>query len=191
VGHLRRRVGEDLGVGVGGGTGLVAGVGEQVGGAPQRDQPGALLVLGGPVDHLVEQRCRLLERAALGCDVAVVEAVVGHAELGEELEGRVHLLARRLHRVGGGRERRMPGAVERPRAEDVEAVPGERVPVADREAEVVLHAPAGHHAVGVVPVEGQRLVAVGAQVGDPLGDVGEELGHGFPPGAQVTVTLPS
>ena len=181
VGDLGGRVGEHLGVGVG-----------------RRARPGSAgWRTGWPCPTAAARRCApgarrprstissssaadSLNDAALGRDVAVVEAVEGHAELGEELERRGHLLAGRLQRVGRRRERRVPRAVERPGAEDVEAVPVERVPVADGEPQVVLHPPAGHDAVGVVPVERQRVVAVGTLVRDPLGDLGEELGHRVP-----------
>ena len=182
VGDLGRGEGEHLGIRVGRRPGLVARVGEQVGRTPQQLHPGALLVLGGPVGHLVEQGRGLLERRTLGGDVAVVEAVEGHAELGEELEGGVHLLVGRRQRIGRRGERRVPRAVERAGAEDVETVPVEGVPVADGEAQVILHPPPGDHAIGVVPVERQWVVAVGTLVADRLGDLGEELSHVIPPG---------
>ena len=50
-----------------------------------------------------------------------------------------------------------------PVAEDVRPRPHEAVPVADGHPQVVLHAPSGHHPVGVVPPEGQRVVAVRAR----------------------------
>ena len=175
VGHLAGSEGEHLGVGIGRRARLIARVGEQVGGAPQQLHTGSLLMLGGDVDHLVEIDRRLFEAGALGCDVAVVEAVERHAELGEELEGGVHLLLRRDHRVGAGSERRVPRSIHRAGTEDVEAVPGERVPVAHGEAEVILHSPAGNDPVGVVPAKGQWVVAVGTLVSNAVGDVGEEL----------------
>ncbi len=126
------------------------------------------------VDHLVEQRGRLLERRALGRDVAVVEAVEGHAELREELERGVHLLAGGGDRVGARRERRVPRTIERAGPEDVEPVPREAVPVTDREPQVVLHPTARDDTVGVVPAKRQRVVAVGPLEGDRCVDVGEE-----------------
>ena len=104
-----------------------------------------------------------------------MEAVEGHAELGEELERGVHLLLGGGHRVGVGAKVGMPWAIERAGTEDVEPVPRERVPVADGEAEVVLHPSPRNDPIGVVPAECQRVVAVGTLEGDPVGDVGEEL----------------
>ena len=48
------------------------------------------------------------------------------------------------------------------------------MPVAHGHPQVVLHPPAGHHPVGVVPAERQRVVAVGPLVADPA-DPCEEL----------------
>jgi hypothetical protein len=48
---------EDLGVGVGCRAGLIARVGEQVGRAPQQLHTGAVLMLGGDIDHFVELCC--------------------------------------------------------------------------------------------------------------------------------------
>ena len=166
MGDLARRVGEQLGIRVRRRPGLVARVREQVRRAPQQLHTGAFLVLGGGVDHLVEQGHGLLERRALGRDVAVVEAVERHAELREELERGVHLLARRGDRVGARGERRMPRSIERAGPEDVEPVPREAVPVADREPQVILHPAARHDAVGVVPPKRQRVVAVRPLEGD-------------------------
>ena len=55
-----------------------------------------------------------------------------------------------------------PRPLEGLAAERVAARPGEAVPVGDRDAQLVLHALAEHHAVGLVEAEGQRVVAVGA-----------------------------
>ena len=101
VGHLGCRVGEHLGIRVGRRAGLVARVGEQVGRTPQQPHsstlPGAR---AASVDHLIELGRRFGELLALGGDVAIVEAVERHAQLGEELERGVHLLPRRGHRIG-------------------------------------------------------------------------------------------
>ena len=61
---LRRGVGEDLRVGVGGGAGLVARVGEQVGRPPQQPDAGPLLVAGGVVDQRIEVGAELREACA-------------------------------------------------------------------------------------------------------------------------------
>ncbi len=173
VGDLRRGEREQLRIGVRRRAGLEAGVGEQVRRAPQQLHAGALLVLAGEVDHLVEVAARLGERRALGGDVAVVEAVERHAELRHELERGVHLRAGGDHRIDRRVQRRQPRPVERAGAEDVEAVPVERVPVAHGEAQVFGHRAAGHHAVGVVPAERQGIVRLAAFERDGV-DVGEE-----------------
>jgi hypothetical protein len=71
-----------------------------------------------------------------GRHVAVVEAEERHAQLAEQLERRRGLLLRQLDGV----RRRGARAAERAGAEDVEAVPHERVPVADGHAQVSFHA---------------------------------------------------
>ncbi len=128
---------------------------------------------GGFVDHGVEVAARLGEGGSFGSDVAVVEAPEGRAEFREELEGGVHLAACGIHRVGLDAE---PGSVHGAGAEDVEAVPVERVPVADSESKVLGHGATGDRALRVIPTEGERVVAFGALVGDGGLDVGEE-GH--------------
>ena len=169
--HLQRRQRVDLGVRVGGRAAHVAPVAEQVGGAPQQADAGGLLLLAEQVDDAAEVVDALARRGALGRDVAVVEAVERRAHLGEELERHVELGGRGLHRVGDG----VPGALERAVVtERVEPVPAERVPVADGEAQVILHALAQHQAILVVPLE---AVGIGAAEADG-GDVGEVVGHG-------------
>ena len=128
---------EHLGVGVRGRAGLVARMGEQVGGAPQEPDAGPLLVPGGVVGERIEVRTELRVRRALWRHVAVMEAVVGDADLGEELEGDRHLRSRRRHLVAAAVE---PGTVHGPDPEHVHAGPGERVPETDTRPEVVLHA---------------------------------------------------
>ena len=92
------------------------------------------------------------ERRAFRRDVAVVEGEERHAEQAEHLEGDVGLHPRQPS-IGSsvcihGRMKVSP-----PNG----SVPGqrERVPVADGEAQVVLHALAEHLLVGVVPAKGE------------------------------------
>ena len=85
--HLGRGEGEDVEVGAGGRAVHVAGVGEEVGGAPEQLDAGPVLLVLEDLDDLVEVGVALLERRALGGDVAVVEGVERGAELLDELEG--------------------------------------------------------------------------------------------------------
>ena len=160
VADLGRGVGEDLGVGVGRCATLVARVGEQVGGAPQEPQSGALLVPQRVVGERVQVGAELAEGGAFGSHIHVMEAVVGHAQLVEELEGNGHLQARGVHRVHRWVE---PRAVQGPDAEHVATIPGERVPQAHADAQLVLHALAQDQAIGVVHLEGQRVVRAEAR----------------------------
>ena len=171
---LRRGVGEDLGIRVGGRAGLVARVGEQVRGAPQQADAGPLLVAQGIVDEGVEVVPELGEAVALGRDVTIVEAVVRDAELREELEGGGHLRAGAGHLVGGGD----PRPVQRADAEHVAAIPGERVPEADPGPEMILHPLAQDHPVGLVDLEREGVRRVWASVPDRTRHLGEErLAH--------------
>jgi hypothetical protein len=88
--HLRGGVGEDVGVGVRRCAAHVARVREEVGRAPEEFHAGGFLERLGVGDDLVEIAVRLGERAALGRDVAVMEAPERRADFLEELEGRVH-----------------------------------------------------------------------------------------------------
>ena len=179
VGHLhrlldlRRGVGEHVRVRVGGGAVHVARVGKQVGGAPQQADAGVDLQLLGKVDYLVQVAVRLRQRRALGGDVAVVEAVVVHAEAGDEVERHAHAAQGVVHRV----DRVVPGAHQGLLAKRVHAGAAEGVPVGDGEAEVVRHALAGHDPVGIVVAVAQRVARIGTFVADRL-DAGKVVFHG-------------
>ena len=84
---LRSGVGEDLGVGIGRGSALVARVAEQIGRAPQESDAGLFLERRGLIRERVEVRAERREAVTLRSDVPVMEAVVRGADLGEELEG--------------------------------------------------------------------------------------------------------
>ena len=168
--HLRRGVGEDLGIGVGRGAGRVARMAEEVGGAPEQAHTRAFLVRRGLVDDGLEVRARLGEGPALRRHVAVVEAVVRDAQLLEELEGGGQPGARAGHRVGGPD----PGPVEGAQAEHVGACPGERVPQADADPEVLLHALAEHEPVRLVDLVAERVARAEPAESDRSLDSGEE-----------------
>ena len=147
VAHLRCGMGKHLRVGVGGTAGGVAGMGEQVGRAPEQAHTGLGLLLGGPLDEDIQVGFRLAQRLAGRRHVHVVEAIERRAQLGEELERGVLLGERSLHRVDAGGQ---PRAVERAGAEDVAPGPVEAVPVAHGDAQMLGHRLAGDHPVRVV-----------------------------------------
>ncbi len=173
VAHLQGRHREDRRIGIGGRARHEATVAEQIGRAPQQFHAGALLVLAQHIDHPLEVVVTLARRCALRSHVAVMEAVVRGAKLGEHLKGGFGLHLRQLQR----RAALKPGALESATAKRVEAVPAEGVPVADREAQMVFHAFAQHDAVAVVVAEGEWVCALGALEFD-LGDMVEVAGHG-------------
>ena len=169
---LRGGVGEGVEIRAGGRAVHVAGVGEEVGRPPEQlDARAALLVLQN-LDHLVEVRVALLERLALGGDVAVVEGIEGDAELLEELERGVDLTLRISDRAAAV----VPGTHRRAHAERVRQRVAERVPVDNREPQVLLERLASDDLVRNVIPELQRVERARTAIGD-LGDVGEELGH--------------
>ena len=133
---LGGRIREHLGVGIGGRPRGVSRVAEEVGGAPEQPDAGALHVGFDLVHHGLEPVACLRERAALGRDVAVMEREERHAELRHELERGVDLRTCRLHRVRAGLQ---PRSIEGSDAEDIRPGPVERVPQADGDAEVILH----------------------------------------------------
>ena len=174
--HLRRGVGEDMGVGVRGRTAHVARVGEQVGGAPEQLHAGGLLEVLGVGDDAVEVAVGLSEGLALGGDVTVVEAVERRADFLEKLKRGIEPGLRDRDRVGT----LFPRADDGAGAEGVGAHAAERVPVRDGEAQVRgLRLPVDD-LVGIVVVERERVGGFGAFVGDglELGKVGAGFFHG-------------
>ena len=133
-------------------------------------------MLAGVVDHCFQASLRLGEGPAFGGDVTVVEAEVGDAELGDELECRIE-----FRPPGGDRIQPVPepGPVEGTRAEHVLAGRGEGVPHTHGDPEVFLHALAQHKAIGLVDLVGQRIVGIEAAEGNGLSYVLEEaITHG-------------
>jgi hypothetical protein len=109
--------------------------------------------------------------SALRSDVAVVEGEERHAELVEEVERRVQLGACGVHGIQTGGQ---PRSVQRSDPEHVRARPGERMPQADRDPEVVLHPLAEDQPVRVVDRVGQGIPGIRAGERDPAGDLREE-----------------
>ena len=164
--------GEDVEIRAGGRAVHEAGIGEEVGGAPEQLDAGPRLFVLEDLDDLIEVGVAFLEVVALGGDVAIVERVEGGAELLEELEGDLGLALGVGDRVAAV----VPGPQRRADAERVGERVTEGMPVDDREAEVLLHRLPIDDLVGVVMLEVQRVPRLGATVLD-LGHVGEELGH--------------
>jgi hypothetical protein len=151
----RGGISEDVRIGVGRGTRHVAAVGEEVRRAPEQLQAGFGHLAIEIVGDLVQPVAAFLEARSFRTHVGIMEGVKGDPERGEHLEGDVRLLLRQVHRVAGpvlGK----PGPLEGLSAERVAARPNEGVPVADGEAEMILHALAEHDLVGLVEAEGER-----------------------------------
>ena len=169
--HLGRGVGEDLGIRVGRGPSRITRMAEEIRGAPEQPETRFLHLRGRGVGHLVQPCGTFGECRAFGRDVPVVEAVEGHTELREELEGDVELPVGECHLVA---PRHLPGAIEGAIPEDVVPRPAEGVPITNGEPEVILHAPSRDFAVPVVDPKAER---VGRGVGPHEGNgvyAGEE-----------------
>ena len=123
--HLRGGIGEHVRIGIGRRARHVAGMAEEIGGAPEELDAGLVHFLGENIGHLGEVAAELGEIRALRNDVAIVEGEERKAEGREHLERHVRLGPRALHRLA------VPGPLEGRRAEHVGPQPGEVVPVAD------------------------------------------------------------
>ena len=118
-------------------------------------------------------------RPALGRDIAVVEGEERDTELDQELERGVELHPRG-HRVAR-RPASFHGRSNVPDAEHVRARPGERVPQADGDPEVVLHPLAQDQPIRLVHLVRQRVAGSEARERDRSGHVAEErLAHPAP-----------
>ena len=169
---LGRGEGEDVEIRAGGRAVHVAGIGEQVGGAPEQLDAGPRLFVLEDLDDLVEVGVALLEVLAFGRDVAIVEGVERGAELLEELEGHLDLALGVGDRVGAV----VPGPQGGADSERIGEGVTEGVPVDDREPEVLLHRFPIDDLVGIIMFEFQWVPRLGTTVLD-LGHVGKELGH--------------
>ncbi|AOW24381.1 hypothetical protein BJP26_13020 [Sphingomonas melonis TY] len=172
VAHLHRAPGEHLRIRVGGATGGIARVAEQIGGAPQELAAGGGLKLFEVIDGVREMCAVFGYRRGIGHHVDVVEAIIGHIELAEEVEGDRAF----VFRCGGIVGAAVPGAIEGAAAEDVAARPAEGVPEAGSEAEMLLHRLAEDDTGLVVIAIGEFGVALRPFVTDRR-NVGEVFGH--------------
>ena len=175
--HLRCGVGEHVRVRIGRRARHEATGAEQIGGAPQQPDLARLQLAREYVGDLAHVAVRFGERGAFRRDVAVMEGEERKAEDVEQLEGDVGLeLARSPCR------RREPWPLECRAAEHVEAGGDKTVPVADRGAQVVLHALAEDQLVAIVVAEGEGIGRLRSFVTDRR-DVAEKAraAHVAPP----------
>src|SRR5439155_19251296 len=94
----------------------------------------------------------LWPRPSLGSDVAIVEREERNTELLDELERGIELRAHRRRRVHAGGE---PRPVEGADPEHIRARPVERVPEADRDAQLLSHGLPHDNAIRLVDRVGQ------------------------------------
>ena len=171
VADLHRAERVDFGVRVRRATGGETRMAEQVGGAPEQLAARRGLQLFEMIDRFGEVTAMLGDALRISHHVDIVEAIIGHIQLREEVERHFPLLR------GGGAVigARMPGAVEGAAAEHVRPRPAEGVPEAGGEAEMLLHRLAQHDAVLVIETVGELVLAVRAFIADRR-DVGEKVG---------------
>ena len=151
--HLCRGVREHRGVGVRRGARHESWVAEHVARAPEQLHSCVALELCREIHDRVQPLVRLSQAVRLRRDVAVVEAVEAHAELGEELECGAHGVFRRGHFVLAS-----VGPQHGRRAEGVCARALEGVPERDREPQMLSHLPAAHDLLGIVVLERQGVL---------------------------------
>src|SRR4030095_6614350 len=93
--------------------------------------------------------------------VDVVEGEKWHVEQEVQLDGDIGLWPRQRHRIRA----MTPGPQDRLAAEGIAAGPAERMPVADRETQVILEPPSAHDTILVVPAKCERAFGVLAAIG--------------------------
>ena len=160
--ELRARAGEEREFRVGRRAVHVARMAEEIGRAPEQFHAGGRLLFLGMANDGLKAFFGLGERGRLVNQVGVVETIIRRAELGDELEGRVHLVAGALHGIGGGEPRLGPCR----RAERIGTIRAEAVPVGDREAQQPAQRTACDDALRVVITKGERVDALRAFIGD-------------------------
>jgi hypothetical protein len=108
------------------------------------------------IDHLREVVAVFLERAAFGCHVGVVKAVVIDTQLGEKLKGRSP-----CRWPGPSARRCAPRALEGAHAKHIRPWPDEGVPITGGHAQVLAHRFAEDQFIGVVVAKGEGASLVG------------------------------
>ena len=172
--HLRRGVGEDVGVGIGGGARHEAAVGEEVGRAPAGASPSTSRIFFAKTSAIARtlrfDSARLAPSGAMSRSWKVKKGTPRSSNISKATSA--FSFAFSIVSPNQGR-----GKVGPPKR--IGAGPGKAVPVADGEAEVILHPLAEHFAVRVVVAEGEGITAFRPFVTDGL-QVAEKAGaHDF------------
>ena len=135
---------------------------EHIGRPPQQLYAGLPLLLPGILHDSLQILLVFGYGAAFADEIDIVKAIVRSADFHEEIESRIHLDLRLLHRIGDTVPRETMGAA----SELIAAVGAERMPVSDRETKVFFHGLARHDPVLVVPAKRQRIFRIGPFVPD-------------------------
>jgi hypothetical protein len=152
----------------------IAFVAEEVGGAPEQLDAGAVLLFLQHLDHSIEVLVALGQGLAFGGDIAVVEAVEADAQFLQELESDADTLLSHLDAVGAI----FPGTHGTAWTERISPGATEGMPVGDGEAEPVVHGLAFDDFVRLIVLEAERILAGGAFVLNLRGYFGK-VSHGF------------
>ena len=138
----------------------IAGMREQASGAPEEFFAVSLLQAFEVIGDFVECGIGCSEVVELGCDVAIVEAVVVNAGFVEEFEKHVGTLECVVHGIG----LIVPGHQSGGSAEGVGETIAHHVPIGSGEAHMIAHGFALDEFIGIVVLECEGIARTGALV---------------------------
>ena len=161
--HRGSSVGKDLGIGVGRCACHPSAVAEEVRGPPQHTCSRCFNFFADVVGDLIKRAKVFGKTAAFGADIRIMPAKEGLAENLEELESGIGLEASAVHAVLG-----KPRTGKRRSSKLILTFPGKAVPIGDRKPQMVFHALAEDHFIGIIVSKLESVGAVGSRKSDPL-----------------------
>ena len=168
--HLRTGVGQHGKVGVGRGPVHVARVRKHVGRSPQQFHTAGALLLLRVVDNGLHALFVAAGRWRFVDQIDIVEAVVRRADLGEEFEGSIHLVAGPHIGIVIIIPRKHPCTG----TEGIATGSAERMPVTDCKPELIAQRAAANNLLRIVPLKRQWILRLRPFVADSA-DAGEIL----------------
>ena len=151
---LHGRPGRNFRIGIGRCARRIAGMTEDVCGAPEQPDAGALHVPREYVDNASQVRLVLPRGRRVGHGVHVMETEERCAEFLEEAEG---VLGFQFSELLGRRRPGFPGSIKGAGAKYVMARPRETVPIARGDAQMLRHGLSDYDAIFLVILERQRI----------------------------------